>query len=249
MFIKILKNVFSKPKEYYTNWQTAEKACDKYDEAAVLKTFTDAALAIGNGDGIYDRDGRVYRSFSENIHLVAALRHVSNTEGQFKVLDFGGALGSMYRQHRWSLDRFGDFTWCVVDQEKFVETGKRLFTSNKLKFEPTIPQAVAAYQPNIAIISNVLQRVEHPFDVVNELAQSNITYLFIDRTPIITSHNNQVTLGTLPAVSDDKCFPAWHFSEVAFKLALQKKYRIINEFNAESKEGNVRHVGFFCEKI
>ena len=85
MFINFLKGLVAKPKEYYTNWQTAEKACKKYDDADVIKTFTDAALAIGNGDGIYDRDGKVHRTFSENIHLIAALRHVSNTEGQFKV--------------------------------------------------------------------------------------------------------------------------------------------------------------------
>ena len=250
MIIDFLKGLVTKPKQYYTSWQTAEKACDSsYDDAAVLKTFTNAALAIGNGDGIYDRDGRVHRSFSENAHLVAALRHVTNTQGQFNVLDFGGALGSMYRQHRWSLDKFGDFTWCVVDQAPYVETGKRLFTSNKLKFEPTIPKAVASYQPNIALMSNVLQRVEHPFAILNELAASDIPYLFIDRTPIIRSVNNLITCGTLPAVSEKNTFPAWHFSEAAFKQALQTKYRIINEFNTESKDTNVRHVGFFCEKI
>ena len=111
MLINFLKNLVSKPREYFTNWQTAEKACDKYDDDVVIKTFTDAALAIGNGDGMYDRDGRVHRSFSENAHLIAALRHVSNTEGQFKVLDFGGALGNTYRQHRWFLAGFKDFTW------------------------------------------------------------------------------------------------------------------------------------------
>jgi putative methyltransferase (TIGR04325 family) len=249
MILKILKSIFTKPKEYFTSWQIAEKACDKYDEAVVLNTFINAALAVGKGDAIYDRDGIIHRRFAENPHLIAALQHVSNTEGQFKVLDFGGALGNIYRQHRWSLERFGDFTWCVVDQKQFVETGKRLFTSNKLKFEPTIPEAVASYQPNIAVMSNVLQRVEHPFDVVTELAQANITYLFIDRTPVITSQNNQVTRGTLHAVGENMSFPAWHFSEVAFKKALQTKYRIINEFDDESREKNVRHIGFFCEKI
>jgi putative methyltransferase (TIGR04325 family) len=249
MLRDFFKRLVTKPKEYFTNWQTAEKACTKLDEEIVLNTYINAALAVGKGDAMYDCDGKIHRSFSENAHLVAALLHVSKNQGQFKVLDFGGALGSMYRQHRWSLDKFGDFTWCVVDQEQFVETGKRLFTSNKLKFEPTIPQAIASYQPNIAVMSNVLQRIEHPFDVLNELAQSDITYLFIDRTPVIAALNNRVTRGILPAVGEENCFPAWHFSEVAFKQALQKKYRIINEFDVESKEENVRHVGFFCEKI
>jgi putative methyltransferase (TIGR04325 family) len=249
MLLNFFKNLMSNRKEYFTTWQTAENACDKCDDEVVLNTYVNAALAVGNGDAIYDRDGKIHRSFSENAHLVAALQYVSKTEGQFKVLDFGGALGNMYRQHRWSLDKFGDFTWCVVDKERFVDTGKRLFTSNKLKFEPTIPQAIASYQPNIAVISNVLQRFEHPFDVLNELAQSDIPYLFIDRTPVITAANSLVTRGFLPAVSEEKCFPTWHFSEAAFKKALQNKYRIINEFDADNQEDNVRHVGFFCEKI
>ncbi|MDZ7880937.1 MAG: methyltransferase, TIGR04325 family [Saprospiraceae bacterium] len=249
MLLKFLKSLTTKPKQYFTNWQTAEKACGRYDEEVVLNTFVNAALAVGQGNAIYDRDGRTYRSFSENSHLVAALQHVSNTKGEFKVLDFGGALGNMYRQHRWFLSKYEDFTWCVVDQESFVETGKRLFTSNKLKFEPTIPEAVASYQPNIAIMSNVLQRIEHPFAVLSELAQSGIPYLFIDRTPVITATNHKITRDTFSAINQEGNFPAWHFSEAAFKQAILKNYRILNEFDAESKDDNVRRAGFFCEKI
>jgi putative methyltransferase (TIGR04325 family) len=253
LIIKMLTKLFTrftnKQIQYFTNWQTAEKQCDSYDNEAVLKTFANAALAVGRGDAIYDLDGKTFRRFSENAHLVAALRHVSAAEGQFNVLDFGGALGNIYRQHRWFLSNFNDFIWCVVDKEGFVETGRRLFTSHKLKFETTIPQAVKSYKPNIAVMSNTLQRMERPFDLLNELVEADIPYLFIDRTPVITSLDNRITCSTYPAVSAETAFPSWHFSEEAFKAALQKKYRIITEFNADDKNLNTRHMGFFCQKI
>jgi putative methyltransferase (TIGR04325 family) len=250
MFTELLMRLTKKTNlEYFSSWQTAKNQCIGYDSENLVKAFEEAATAVERGDAVFDQDGKAYRHFHDNEHLVAALTHVSENKGHFQVLDFGGALGNVYRQHRWFLSSFKDFIWCVVDQERFVETGKRLFTNRKLKFENTIPEAVSLYKPNIAVISNTLQRMERPFEVLNQLAELDIPYLFIDRTPVISCAENRITCGTYPSKKNTATFPAWHFSEVAFKQALQEKYRIIKEFNADSKTSNTRQIGFFCEKI
>lgn len=235
---------------YFKNWQTAQKQCDNYDSDRILTTFTDAAIAVQQGSGMFERDGKIYKHYSENSQLVAALKHVNKTEGQFKVLDFGGAFGNVYRQNRWFLPDSADLIWCVVEKERFVETGKRLFENNKLKFETNIPEAVERYHPNIAVVSDVLQRIEHPFDVLSELAQSNIPYLFIDRTPVVSTCENLITRKVMSAVANDAYYPSWVFSEANFKEKLQQHYRIIKEFdiNTTPTDDN-RRLGFFCEKI
>ncbi len=249
MFAELITRLLKKT-TYFNNWQTAETQCDSYDSDRILATFTDAAIAVQQGDGMFERDGKIYKHYSENFQLVAALKHVSQTEGQFKVLDLGGAFGNVYRQNRWFLPDSNDLIWCVVEKERFVETGKRLFENNKLKFETTIPEAIDRYHPNIAIVSNALQRMEHPFDVLLELAQSDIPYLFIDRTPVVSSGENRITRSILPAVSDNAYYPSWVFSESNFKEKLQQHYRIINEFDmtANPTDDN-RRLGFFCAKI
>ena len=252
---RLASNFTKKPTtKYYNTWQSAENQCDGYATTAILESVVKASRSVAKGEALYERDGVTYRHFAENAHLVSALRHIAKTEGQFQVLDFGGALGSIYRQHRWFLNDFTDFVWCVVEQKTFVETGKEMFENNKLKFESSISEAYSHYKPNIALMSNALQRVENPFDVLDEVAKFNIPYLFIDRTPVIESAENRITRSIFPAKSCHATYPSWLFSEADFKKKLQKHYRIIDEFDVNEASENVhlsgsRQLGFFCEKI
>jgi putative methyltransferase (TIGR04325 family) len=251
MITELITRFFNKT-TYFSNWQTAKTQCDSYDSDKILSTLVDAGLTVEKGGGMYERDGKVYKHYSENMPLTAAVKHVIQAKGSFQILDLGGALGNSYRQNRWFLPKTTDYIWCVVEQERFVETGKRLFENHKLKFETTIPTAIERYHPNIAVMSNALQRMEHPFDVLTELAKTDIPYLFIDRTPVISSPENRITRSGLPAVSDSTFYPTWVFSESEFKKKLQEHYRIINEFDMDSKREKKtenRRLGFFCEKI
>jgi putative methyltransferase (TIGR04325 family) len=249
-FTSDLNSLTTPNPQYFTNWQMAAHQSDGYATVPVLESIVKASQAVSQGDALYDRDGVKYHSFAENAHLIKALRHVLEAEGRFQVLDFGGALGSLYRQHRWFLSDFVDFVWCVVEQKLFVETGKQLFENRKLKFEATIGAAFEAHRPNIAVVSHALQRIEHPFEALNEIAQLDIPYLFIEM-PMIRAGENRITQSTFPARSCKATYPIWLFAETEFKEKLQQYYHILNEFDANDAHLNlngVRHLGFFCEK-
>jgi putative methyltransferase (TIGR04325 family) len=236
--------------QYFTNWQTAAHQSDGYATVPVLESIVKASQAVSQGDALYDRDGVRYHTFAENGHLIKALRYVLEEKGHFQVLDYGGALGSLYRQHRWFLSDFADFVWCVVEQKPFVETGKQLFENKKLKFEATIAEAFEMHRPNIVVISHTLQRIEQPFDVLNDIIKLDIPYLFIEM-PLIKAAENRITQSTFPARSCKATYPTWLFAETEFKEKLQQYYRILNEFDANDAHLNlngVRHLGFFCEK-
>jgi putative methyltransferase (TIGR04325 family) len=250
MLTKLFTNFFNTNDEikYYKNWQDSNKESTGYDNDAVLESFLKAAIAVGKGSALYESDGKTYNHFADNAHLVSALQHVKKAEGKFQVLNFGGALGGIYRQHRWFLSDFTDFVWCVVDKDRFVEKGKVLFTNNKLKFAFSIKESIDLYQPNIAVLSNVLHRMECPFGVLDELAQSTIPYVFIDLIPVISKAENRVTRSFLPAVNEKTSYPSWHFSEALIKKKLQENYHILGEFDIKDKKLTTRHVGFFCQK-
>ena len=239
--------------QYFNNWQSAQNQCDGYGNTAILESIVKASKAVSKGDALYERDGVTFRHFAENAHLVSALKHIVATKGHFQVLDFGGALGSIYRQHRWFLSDFTEFIWCVVEQNHFAETGKRMFENNKLKFETSISTAFNQYKPNIAVISNALQRLERPYDVLNDLVNQDIPYLFIDRLPVISEPENRIIRSVFPARSCHASYPSWLFSESEFKKSLLKNYRIREEFDASDKNDvlshNTRYIGLFCEKI
>lgn len=249
-FTSDLNSLTTPTPQIFANWQTAARQSDGYATVPVLESIVKASQAVAGGDALYDRDGVRYHTFAENGHLINALRHVLNAEGRFQVLDYGGALGSLYRQHRWFLSDFTDFVWCVVEQKLFVETGQKLFENRKLKFETTIAAAFKAYKPNIAVISHTLQRVEQPFDVLNNIIQLDIPYLFIE-VPTVKAAENRITQSTFPARSCKTTYPTWLFAETEFKEKLQQYYRILNEFDANDTHLNfngVRHLGFFCER-
>ena len=257
MFTKLFTRLTSEfnptPTQYFNNWQSAENQCGDYNNTAILESIVKASKAVSKGDALYERDGVTFRHFAENAHLVAALKHIIATEGHFQVLDFGGALGSIYRQHRWFLSDFTNFIWCVVEQDHFAETGKRMFENNKLKFETSISAAFDQYKPNIAVISNALHRVENPFDVLKDLAKQDIHYLFIDRLPVVAEAENRIVRSVFPAKSCRTSYPSWLFSESKFRETLLKNYRIREEFDATDKNDvmshNARYIGLFCEKI
>jgi putative methyltransferase (TIGR04325 family) len=245
-------NIISPTPQYYSDWQTAEKQCDGYMNNSILDSIVTASRAVNNGKALYERDGVMFQDFGENAHLVSALKHVAKAEGQFQVLDFGGSLGSIYRQHRWFLSDFKEFIWCVVEQKYFAETGKRMFENNKLKFETNISDAFKQYHPNIAVLSSSLQRLERPFDVLEDIGQLDVPYLFVDRMPVIESNENRIIRSVFPAKSCKTSYPSWLFSEAGFKKKLQQRYRIIEEFEVKDKNDlsihGSRNMGFFCEK-
>ena len=60
--------------------------------------------------------------------------------GRLEVVDFGGALGSTWWQHREELSALGLRRWVVVEQPQFIEAGRE-FAGEILGFAPTLAAA------------------------------------------------------------------------------------------------------------
>ena len=73
--------------------------------------------------------------------LAGLLEAALMNEGRLNVLDFGGALGSSYYQNLKFLEEVKQITWNIIEQEKFVECGKKEFETEELRFFYNIEDA------------------------------------------------------------------------------------------------------------
>src|SRR5690606_5982367 len=105
-----------------------------------------------------------------NGHLLKALQIAAVANGgRLRVVDFGGALGSTWWQHRPWLEEFSEVTWSVVEQPAFVEIGQREFSVGPLRFFPSLSSCFDYDQPDIILLSSVLPYLEKPHSLLAEI--------------------------------------------------------------------------------
>lgn len=233
----------------YKTWQSAEADCEGYDAAPILESVIKAARAVKKGDAAFERDGFLFHEKEEIEHLIFGLNHVIDKYARLSVLDFGGSLASLYHQHSDFLSQFHNVKWCVVEQPHFVDVGKKEFETDILKFEYTISEAVQKHQPNIVIMSSVLQYLENPYTWLDEIIKHKIRYLWIDRTPFSNRKKDWILKQIVDKRIYTASYPVSILSLPKFKDYINQHYNIKSEFTSLDKFNQLecQFLGFFCE--
>lgn len=154
--------------------------------------------------------------------------------GGVNVLDFGGALGSTYFQNRAFLGYLPFVRWNIVEQPQHVKVGKEFFEDKQLRFYPSIKHCLAENEPNVVILSGVLQYLEHPFEVLDELMELRCGNIIIDRTPFWGGPTDKLCIQNVPPSIYTTSFPSWIFSRARF-LAHLRGWNIFAEFESIDK--------------
>ena len=108
----------------------------------------------------------------------------ARSKSALHVLDFGGAFGSSYMQHRKILSALRECSWTVVEQERIVACGKTEFSTEILSFQDTLEQGFSAKPINVVLLSSVLQYLENPYELLEKIAALAPSAIIIDRTPL-----------------------------------------------------------------
>ena len=213
----------------YPSWQAAEKDCDGYDSAAITTRVVEATWQVRDGKAAFERDSVLFFEEELDTSLLNILATIRADLGEkpLIVLDFGGALGSTYWQHRRVFDAW-NIKWIVVEQAHFVEIGKTEFENPQLKFAFTIEAACEKETPHIVLFNSVLQYLETPYAFFEAVEKQNIPSVFIGRTPTFDGKNDRITRQIVPPKIYKASYPSWVFSLDSFKNQLIKndKYRI-----------------------
>ena len=206
---------------YYT-WNEAVRNSTGYDNEIILNKTKKALLKVKNGEAVYERDSVLFDNVQYAWPLLSCLMWVAaQAKGNLNVLDFGGSLGSTYFQNRVFLRHLSDVRWNIIEQPKYVETGKKWFEDDHLKFYLRVEDCLAETQPNVIILSGVLQYLERPYDVLSKfLNLSDCGYIIIDRTSFWSGAFDKLGVQSIDRCIFDASYPMWVFSLEKFLKAL-----------------------------
>lgn len=218
----------------FQSWADAETRASGYDAEGILKKIEIATDLVISGDAKFERDGVAFNETEYAFPLIATLlRAAIENDGKLTVLDFGGALGSSYYQCLPFLAGIKELNWYVIEQSHFVKLGVEKYQQNQLKFYADIHSVNASPRINVVMVSGVLQYLEKPVDVLQQLANIGADYLFIDRTPISVTDSTIVTLQIVPSSINQAIYPAWFFSKELFgDHLLNTNYLKLSSFDA-----------------
>ena len=223
----------------YATWEEALAHCAGYDAQEILARVRAATLAVKQDKAAFERDSVLFNEIEHNWPVLAGLMWAAaRNNGRLNVIDFGGALGSTYFQTRTFWQGLPETQWSVVAQSHYVETGHAQIQDEQLRFYYTNAECLRENQPNLILLSSVLQYLVSPSDVLNELAGCGADCLIIDRTPFSTSSQGRIVIQRVPASIYPASYPMWVLSEQEITNILEPHWHLVA--SSVSPEGTVR---------
>jgi putative methyltransferase (TIGR04325 family) len=159
-------------------------------------------------------------------------------ENRLDVIDFGGSLGSTYRQCRPFLDGLASVRWSVIEQASFVQAGRDEFSTDELRFFGSVAALQDTGRGGVVLLASVLQYLEDPRRCVDELAQTAARHLVIDRTPFSAQHDDRLCIQRVPRHLYAASYPCWILSRTGLLAHLSPHWRLVAAYGAA--EGTAR---------
>jgi putative methyltransferase (TIGR04325 family) len=211
----------------YPTWSAAESACGGYANPSIVERVVSATRAVRSGRGVYERDGVVFHEPPPPWAGLAAVRELASRAGRpLTVLDFGGALGTLYFQVKNELD--ANLRWAVVEQPAFVAAGRE-FEGDGLEFHPTVAAASAAGAPDFIVLGSVLPYLPSPLSTQAELLAVGARHVFVERTGFTTAGRARLTVQHVPRSIYRASYPCWFLDRAEFLRCFAPGYRVVDE--------------------
>jgi putative methyltransferase (TIGR04325 family) len=204
----------------YRSWEEASAAARGWDRTNILEGVAAAVAKVERGEAVSERDSITLDHFDYSFPVMAALLKASlESAGAISVLDFGGSLGSSYRQFRAFAPAVG-VQWHVVEQENFVHRGKSEFETAGLRFFLTPEEAASRSHPQVVLLSGVLQFLENPYETLIRLSAIGSRYLILDRTPFSALAEDRLTVQRVPPAIYEASYACRIFSHARMMSSL-----------------------------
>lgn len=210
----------------YADWASAAKAAGGYDDQAVFTRVKAAAAAVRDGKALWERDSALFQHEEWNWPLLAALFAIAaQNNGKLQVLDFGGAFGSTYMQHRRAFELLSECVWHVVEQEHFVKAGQAEFAAANLRFHPGIEDALREAPVNVILLSSVLQYLPDAWAFLRKALKTRLPVI-LDRTPTLPD-SDRITVQHVPTSIYKASYPCRWLSKKRLEWLLRNAgYRL-----------------------
>ena len=212
----------------FDTWGEANRHCSGYDAEEILDKVLASTLKVKNGEAAAERDSVLFDQIEYAWPVLSGLMWTAaRSGGKLNVLDFGGALGSSFFQNQRFLQSLSDVQWCVVEQEHYVEAGRSFIQDTQLRFYKTIKECLVENQPNVILLSSVLQYLESPAELINEVHKVGALCLIVDRTPFSLQGRDKLVVQKVPASIYSASYPMRIFSLFEFEKLLSSNWSIV----------------------
>jgi len=210
----------------YNSWNEAMAKTNGYKDDSIFKKVENATKEVISGEACYERDAVAFYAPEYDWFLMTCLNHVHLTLGKLVVADFGGALGSIYHQHKVFLDKMPQLQWHVIEQETFVAIGKAKFETEQLHFNENLSLASRANPLDIIMFRCVLPYLEKPYDTLQEAIDLKPAFILIDRNPFIEGPD-RICVQKVPSSIIESSYPAWFFNKQKMMDFMANEYDLV----------------------
>jgi putative methyltransferase (TIGR04325 family) len=239
----------------FATWDLAKAQAQGYETSRILKTVAAATEKVVSGAARYERDGVVFDRIDYSYPVLAALlKAACMSKGTLRVLDFGGSLGSSYRECRPFLDGAVDrLDWRIVEQGHYVEYGSKRLRTEELSFHESVADAVGGQQTDVVLLSSVLHYLSSPIDCLNDMATLGPSFIVVDRTIVNASGTSQAYVQVPPKSIYEGSYPVWSLAENSLIEPIMGRYRLLADFPSLSFPGlgkiDAEFKGYIFERI
>jgi putative methyltransferase (TIGR04325 family) len=215
-----------------STWADALRGSKGYAAELILERVADATREVVAGRALYERDSILFHEPDFRYPILAALlRAAMLNDGCLEVVDFGGSLGSTYRQCRPFLQGLRHIRWRVVEQANFVARGQREFSTDELSFIASVSDSPVSEVPVLILLSSVMQYLEQPHQVLDELLRLSASWIVIDRTPMSALDEDRLCIQHVPSTIYDASYPCWALSRGRLRSRLTEAgWSVLGEF-------------------
>ena len=210
----------------YESFAHAERMATGYNLDIINSRAFDAASAVIEGRGAFERDGVLFSEAEARQPIVRALNRFAAGNKSLKVLDIGGGLGSSFWQNRNDI-LTTELSWTVVERPDMVAVAREL-PPHPVTYLDDLDAALT-YEWDAVLLSSVLQYLPDPHDLLRRLNYSTCRVAVVDRTPIHDGIRDRACVQHTPAHIYQASYPAWIFSRGSLEESLPS-FSVVDRF-------------------
>lgn len=233
----------------YPSWDAALADASGYDSDEILTRVANATRKVVAGEAVYERDSVTFDRVEYSWPLLASLLQVALERGSLRVVDFGGSLGSTWRQNAAFLRRLNvPLSWCVVEQDNFAALGQAEFGAEVLRFSSSI-QTAGESGVDVVLFCGSLSYVPDPLAVMDQAVAAGAPYAIIDRLPVAAAVRDRIMVQHVREPIYRASYPIRVFAEQRLDEQLLRDWRIIEQWVCDLQPDPGSQLrGFFLER-
>jgi putative methyltransferase (TIGR04325 family) len=229
----------------YLTYSEALEHCEGYDHSSIIDKVEYAVSSVLEGKSKYERDGVTFDSIPSKLPIYSVLFNLISSSKDCNIVDFGGGLGGLYINNTSIFHPNSKLT--VIEQPKFVEIGENICRQYKLPIIFCNHLSELSSKPDIVILSSVLQYIPNPYEIIDNIARLQPSYIILDRTSFGVDKywRIQVNSGFYDV---DISYPH-HLIDESKVLSLLKGYSVAQKWTNSFDPVIPRHYGLLLSQV